>query len=248
MTIRERLAGDGPLVGAWCLVSDSPGVGGALARAGLDFVYLDLQHSAFGLERIAAWCDSVRTGGALPIVRPESSAAALGRLADIGAGGLIVPNVVSAEDARAIVNQVKHPPVGSRSVASSSKTGAEEPILVVQLESVAGCERMGEILAVPGIDVAVIGRNDLSAELGVPGELEHPWVTEWVDRLILTCRENGIVVGLLQPDADSAWRWYQRGVRWLPIGSDLAFLMRGASENVSTLATRVADPMARSAR
>lgn len=240
------LARGGIAVGTWVhLLSSAPGTA-LLASEGLDFLYIDMQHSPFTEDTVCDLVVGARLGGSVPVVRPPTKDYPVGRLLDIGAMGILVPGVTSAEDVTRVVDAAKYAPVGRRPIRSdpveaaarrsSGDDGRDEAMVVIQIESALALDRLDSILAVPGIDVAVVGRSDLSHDLGVPNEVEHPSVVAAVERVIEACAVHGVVPGLLVPDSASALTWIGRGIRWVPVGSDDRLLSQGIRATMAELA------------
>jgi 2-keto-3-deoxy-L-rhamnonate aldolase RhmA len=154
------------------------------------------------------------------------------------------------------VAEAKYTPVGSRSVSTFGPHTRYRPldaeylgwanretIVAVQFESAMAFDRIDEILSVPGLDVAVVGRNDLSHDLGVPGQLDGPEVTRYVELLIDRARAHDVVPGLLVGNAAAAVDWLARGVRWLPVGSEVSMLAGAASTAVAAVHERARDAL-----
>lgn len=187
-----------------------------LAFAGLDFIYMDMEHSATTHESLAHMIRAAEIGGATPLVRiPESVpgqyAGVVLRILDLGAMGVIVPHVDSREEAKAVVDAVKYAPAGRRGMFDVGrntgygtrmsgpdyvKRSNEETLVVIMIESVEGLENLPDILAVEGIDVVQIGSSDLSSSMGFRGDLSAPPVLAAIDRIIAQTRERKVAVGV----------------------------------------------------
>lgn len=246
-TLRSLAAGE-PVVGAW-LLSCSPRAAAVLAGTGIDWVGIDTEHAPYSPERVEA---TVRAVGeaATPIVRlPSVEAAAMGeakRALDAGAQGLIVPGVETVEGTERVVRSARFPPDGDRGVAGTVRandygegfdeylTSANEDTLVaIQLETPAAIDRVDEILAVDGIDVAFVGENDLSASLGYPGETDHPEVTAAVERTLDAARDAGVHPGIAARTPEALSDRIDRGFRFFLLGADLSFMRRGVAPFLS---------------
>jgi 4-hydroxy-2-oxoheptanedioate aldolase len=224
-------------IGTWIHTLSSTESAARFAAQGFDFVYIDMQHSGFSESTIQDLALGVRLGGALPVVRPPSKSYPLGRLMKLGAGGVLMPDMSTAAEVEDVVGQVKEHPVGHRAARAESiipvlsMGGREAPaplglheVVAIQIESAEGVENLSELLRVPGLDVAVVGRSDLSYALGVPGETRHPRVEEAVLSVIRQCQDAGVIPGLLVSDVEEAQVWIDRGIRWVPVGSDIRAL------------------------
>src|SRR5258706_5214574 len=175
-------------------------------QAGFDCVYVDMEHSPISLEPPPIICAGCQGLGITPLVRPPSHAADwISRALDGGAQALIVPNVSNAGEAQAIVSAARFPPLGRRSVmgptpalaykamplGETNKTLNSQTLLIVMIETPEGVERADEIAAVEGIDMLLIGSNDLCTEFGIPGELKHPKLRAAYEAVAPACQQHG---------------------------------------------------------
>ena len=189
----------------------SPDIAMIAAECGFDAIYADMQHSPLSLETVAAICVGALGQGITPLVRPPSHAGdAISRALDGGAQGVIVPNVNDAAQARAVVEHGRFPPLGHRSVMGPTpalgyralplgeinQTLNAETLIVVMLETPRGIANADEIAAVPGVDILLIGSNDLCTELGIPGQLRHPKLREAYETAAKACRAHGKTLGV----------------------------------------------------
>ncbi len=213
--------------------------------AGFDSLYVDLEHSSFSLETTGQICMAALAAGVTPLVRVPGIAV-VSRVLDGGALGVIAPHVRSAADARAYVAAAKFPPLGDRSAAGPlphlhyrSFPAAEADaalndatLLVVQFESDAALAKADEIAAVDGVDMVMIGTNDLLADWGLAGQYEHPRVREAYVAAIAACRRHGkhVGVGGLSSRPELAAEFVRMGARYVSTGTDLAFLLGAATE------------------
>ena len=170
----------------------------AIAKAcGFHWLFIDMEHSALDLETVQALCLAGLAAGLSPLVRvPEVSWAA--RVLDIGAGGIIVPHVETAAQARDVAQRCLFAPLGHRSLSGpmhqlglaalpaqeNMRRANAETVVVVMVESPLGVQNADDIAAVPGVDVILIGSNDLSAEMGIPGALDDPRIADILPKLI----------------------------------------------------------------
>jgi 4-hydroxy-2-oxoheptanedioate aldolase len=214
-----------------------------LARtAGFDTLYIDLEHSSFSLETCGQICIAALEVGIAPFVRvPANTPDYICRVLEGGALGVIAPHVRSAEDAKEVVRAAKFAPLGERSNASGlphlhfrSFPAAEAyaalndaTMVIVQFESAAALENTEEIVAVDGVDLVLVGLNDLLADWGIPGEYDHPRVHEVYARTIAACRKRGkhCGVGGLATRPDLVAEFVKMGARYVSTGTDLAFLL-----------------------
>jgi 2-keto-3-deoxy-L-rhamnonate aldolase RhmA len=208
--------------------------------AGFDGLYVDLEHSSFTFETTSQICIAALEAGITPLVRVPS-VAEVSRMLDGGALGVIAPHVQSADDARAYVAAAKFPPLGHRSAAgplphlhyrSFPPAAAEAALndatlLIVQFESEDALHHAEDIAAVEGVDIVMIGSNDLLADCGLTGQYEHPRLRDAYARTIAACRKHGkhVGVGGLASRADLAAEFVRMGARYVSTGTDLGFLL-----------------------
>ena len=187
-----------------------------MAFAGLDFVYLDMEHSATSHESLLHMIRAAEIGGATPLVRipeqlPGQYAGVILRILDLGALGVIIPHVDTGDEARAIVDAVKYRPQGNRGMFDVGRKSGygftfkgpeylrranEETLIIVMIESQEGLDNLDDILAVEGIDCVQIGSSDLSQSLGCAGVLDAPPVLAAIDRIMAATRRAGVAVGV----------------------------------------------------
>jgi 2-keto-3-deoxy-L-rhamnonate aldolase RhmA len=226
----------------------SPGVPLIYADAGLDFVWIDLEHTLASLERVGVVVQLARLAGITPLVRvPELQSGLIRALLDNGAQGVILPFVESPELARELVSWCRFHPRGRRGVGSPQLandftaisiaehvTRADEEILVaVQVESLPGVERIEEIVAVDGLDVVCLGLADLSVSCGVPGVVDDPRVVEAAQRVIASASARGVAAGVAgfygSPASEPPLTtWRSRGARFFQLFGDLGVLNAAA--------------------
>ena len=210
--------------------------------AGFDTLYVDLEHSSFSLETCGQICMAAVEAGIAPFVRvPANTPDYISRVLEGGALGIIAPHVRSADEARAVVRAAKFSPLGERSNAgglphlhfrsfSAPEAYAalnEATMVIVQFESAAALDKTEEIVAVDGVDLVLVGLNDLLADWGIPGQFDHPRVREAYAGTIAACRRHGkhCGVGGLSTRPDLVAEFVRMGARYVSTGTDLAFLM-----------------------
>jgi 4-hydroxy-2-oxoheptanedioate aldolase len=217
-----------------------------MKTAGFDWLFIDLEHGPTSIETVFSICVAALDAGIVPIVRvPAGERVLAARCLDSGALGIVMSHVDTAEDAKATVNALRFPPIGHRSVGGSYPQlgfrggGADEVIpvleratlLIATLETPKGVENAEAIAATPGIDALLIGGNDLSTEMGLPGQLGHPRMHEAVRHVVEACKRNGKAAGIggvYQPDLLKTY--IGLGMRMILSGSDISLLIAAAQE------------------
>lgn len=260
MNLARRRMADGGLVLCMGLRQarslDAVMIAGA---AGFDSVYVDLEHSPLSLETASTLCVGAPGLGVTPLVRVPSHAADwISRVLDGGAQGVIVPHVNSAEEAAAVVRAARFPPLGRRSVGGPgpalgyrglplgeiNDTLNRESLVIVMIETPEAVERADAIAAVDGVDVLLIGSNDLCTEMGIPGQLRHPRLAQAYERVAAACRAHGrhLGVGGIRGDAELQRSLLALGARFLIAGNDVGYLASAAGADVKTLRALVPSP------
>jgi 2-keto-3-deoxy-L-rhamnonate aldolase RhmA len=225
--------------------------------AGFDTLYIDAEHSSFSLETTGQICIAALAVGIAPFVRvPSHRPEHVGRVLDGGALGVIAPHVRSAGEARAVVRAAKFPPLGERSAAGGlphlqyrafpqAEANAalnDATMVIVQCESAEFLDHADEIMAVEGVDMALIGTNDLLADWGLTGQYEHPRVREAYERVIAAASKHGkhVGVGGLATRPQLAAEFVKIGARYVSTGTDLAFLLSACTEKAKQVSEMIA--------
>ncbi len=215
-----------------------------LGYQGWDFLVFDGEHGVIEPRDCEHMVRAAELRDVTPIVRvPTNQPSVILRLMDTGAHGLHVPWVNSGAEAEAAVRAVKYQPRGMRGLAAIraadfgqrapfSQYTAEanaETLVVVHIETREAVDRLGEIVAVDGVDVIFIGPTDLSHSLGVPGQVQHPLVQAAMAEIVATVEGSGLALGIMVGSAQAAQEWQRRGARYITIGFEalLAPAMRG---------------------
>lgn len=240
-SFRRRLRA-GKLLRGTMLTLPLPAVAEVLAEAGFDWLFVDAEHGPFELGDIAAVLQAVDRQLFCVVRVPAIDAMAIRRTLDLGAAGIIVPQVNTAEEAAAVVRYARYAPDGARGVGLARAHGygadfsgylerANRDVgIVVQAEHVRAVENIESIAAVPGIDAILIGPYDLSASLGRTGQLEHPEVVAAIDHMTEVCRSAGMPLGIFGLSAASVLPYARRGYTLLVAGVDAVLLSTGARQ------------------
>jgi 2-keto-3-deoxy-L-rhamnonate aldolase RhmA len=238
-SLRSALAQGPPLLATFNLLP-SAGMVELIAIAGFDAVIVDTEHGPHTLAEVQA---AVLAGQAcdLPVIVrvPDASAAGIGAVLDVGAGGVLVPQVHSAGAVARAVRAARYAPEGERGAnpyvraagyAGDPRSFAranEEVAVLVMMESAAALAAAPDILAVPGLDGIFVGPVDLSHSLGVPGQPEHPRVLSALREVAGLAAERNVAVGAFAATPERALDWYSRGARLVACGVDSALVLDG---------------------
>jgi 2-keto-3-deoxy-L-rhamnonate aldolase RhmA len=219
------------------------------AASGHDWMFIDAEHGAFNIQEITQLCIAALPTGVTPIVRVCAGAIdEATRALDNGALGIVVPHVDTAVAAKRIADAFHYPPNGHRSWGGPPAIYGYQPpatgeaqdainreiLTIVMLESPEAVRNADAIAAVDGVDVLFIGTSDLTAELGISGQMGHPKVIDAYQTVGDACRRHGKVLGMGGVyDQDNASRYVAMGARFLLTGSDHSYVMSGANERIS---------------
>jgi 4-hydroxy-2-oxoheptanedioate aldolase len=247
-SFRTRI-GRGPVLGPFSKTTD-PAMVEVMGLCGFDFVIIDLEHGPHDVSKLGNLIRAAEAGGLLPIVRVRAMDG-IGPALDLGAGGVQIPHVSSAEQARRAVEAARFAPVGHRGVCRYVRAArhsvldrrdyfsrANTVLVIAQVEGREGIEQLEAILEVEGIDIVFVGVYDLSQSVGRPGEVDHPQVQDLLERVCTRCRERGRVVGTFVEDPESAMRLAARGVHYLCYGVDIGLFARSCSDVVQSINAR----------
>ena len=201
----------------------------ALAHSGLDYVIIDTEHGCLSEETAADCILAAERGGLLPYVRiGDIRRPYVLRMLDIGARGLIVPNIRSVDQVRELVRHAKFPPLGQRGYCPNRTTGwgaeawAQDVMgymeesnrrckLIPQCETREALEQIEEIASLPGVDGIFVGPCDLSIDLGIPLQFDNPVLISAIERILAACKAAGKETIIFAGNMKDAVRWTKRG-------------------------------------
>jgi 4-hydroxy-2-oxoheptanedioate aldolase len=226
-------------------------IGRIMKSCGWDWLFIDLEHGAMTLDTASQISVAALDAWIAPIVRvPHGQLDMATRALDGGAWGIVMPHVDTPEDAAELVVHVKYPPQGHRSVmgalpqfgyrglgvGETAKIVNAEMLVTVMIETPLALENAEKIAAVPGVDVLLIGTNDLAMEMGIPGQFAHEKIVGAYEKVIAACRKHGKWPGMGGCYVDDLLRRYiAMGMRMILGGNDLPFLMAGATDRAKVL-------------
>ncbi len=237
--VRLKIEQRRPALGLVCRTL-SPVVVELIGLAGFDFVWIDMEHTAADFALVEQLCRAADSAGVESLVRvPDKSHSNILRALEAGAAIVNVPGIEEKCEAEGVVRAAKYYPIGQRGYCTSSRgTGyglgrraeqifreANERVMtMVQIESVRGVENASEICSVPGLDLVFIGVGDLSQELGIPGQFDHPKVVDSVDQVLRAIEAGGKTAAVQAETAEAAKRWLDRGAGVLSCGVDIPII------------------------
>ncbi|HJD96673.1 HpcH/HpaI aldolase/citrate lyase family protein [Mailhella massiliensis] len=239
----DKLSAGQGVVGTFCHLGGAA-VAECLSLSGLDYVIIDTEHGPFSDESTGEMIRAIALHQAEPFVRVrDSSRAAVLHALDLGAKGIIVPNVHTVEEARSLVEYAKFFPTGNRGFAFSrsaafgfasglgnvqeyfSSTNSHT-LLMPQCETRGSLEHIEEIAALEGIDGIFVGPYDLSVALGMPAKFQTQEFRDALSRVLRACRDNKKLAFLYVNTMDEARASFQQGYQGVAIGTDTAFLVK----------------------
>jgi 2-dehydro-3-deoxyglucarate aldolase/4-hydroxy-2-oxoheptanedioate aldolase len=225
--VKRTLEAGGVAFGTMVTEFATAGVARLAARAGAEFVLYDMEHTGYEFERMR-WCiAAARADELVPFLRvPDAEYDFVARALDIGAIGVMVPSIESAEEAQLVADAARYPPVGRRGfgrtfrddwaaegIPATLERANEETLVILQVETAAGVEHVEEIAAVDGVDLLWVGHFDLSTSLGAPGEFTAPAYERAVDRILAAADAAGKPVGIVSGTVEDARAALERGFR-----------------------------------
>ncbi len=248
--VKDRLGAGEVVVGTMAFEFSTTGIGGLAAAAGAEFIIYDMEHTGWGSDTTRVLLASTAGADIVPIVRvPAGLPYLIGQQLDLGAAGVMVPMVETAEAAQTVVGSTYYPPDGRRGAAfgiahddyiggdiRSKVASANENVLTIaQIETSAGVENADAIAAIEGIDVLFLGHFDLTNFLGIPGRFDDSRFTESVDRVAAAARDEGKALGCLALTVDDAKRWIDRGFTMITYAGDLWLYQRALADGISAI-------------
>jgi 2-keto-3-deoxy-L-rhamnonate aldolase RhmA len=244
--MKEKVKNGAVMKGVW-LELGSPAITEIAGLAGFDWGLLDMEHGIFGEDTLFSLIQGFSKSSTTPIVRlPDNNPALFKRALDMGAGGIMVPMVNSAAEAKAAVEAAKYPPEGKRGLACNTPaagfgikfneyfTEANENVtLIMQIETVEGLKNVDEIAAVDGVDIVFLGHVDMSLDLGKfqPGK---PRELGEAEQLVAeACRKHGKQAGMIIQYGQTVDSVIETGFKFIGLGSDTGCLVNGFKKILS---------------
>ena len=226
-------------------------IGKIMKTSGFDWLFIDMEHNSMDIDIASQISVAAQDAGITPLVRvPDFAHHHATRVLDCGAQGIVFPHVDDAETAKDLVSNCLYPPKGHRSMTGVmpqldfkkhpidevSKIINDDVIIVIMLESPTAIENVEEIASIQGIDVLLIGTNDLCMEMGIPGQYDNEKIKSAYRKVIDVCKKNNIVPGMGGVYTDDLMHEYiSMGMRFILSGSDLSFMMSGAKMRADDL-------------
>jgi 2-dehydro-3-deoxyglucarate aldolase/4-hydroxy-2-oxoheptanedioate aldolase len=249
-TLKQKLKNGETALGLWVTL-ESPSITEMALLLGLDWVCIDSEHGHLDFKEVLEHIRAANRSEVAVIVRvQEIEQGVIKRVLDLGADGIIVPQICTAEEVERAVYFAKYPPRGFRGVGGERATlwgrdlprtrSANENTLVIPLvETVAAGKNIESIMQVPGVDAFFFGPADFSASSGYLGEWEGPGVAEEILRIQSQIRARGFACGVMATDAANGQKRIAQGFQMVGIGADASLLIRGMADMMQALGRSV---------
>jgi 2-keto-3-deoxy-L-rhamnonate aldolase RhmA len=237
-----------PILGAWLQLTD-PLISRNLSKIGFDFLLIDWEHAAINVESLQNILYGFENSDTCPLVRlPKNDPLWTKWALDLGAEGVVVPNIQTAEEAKLAVASCKYPPKGIRGwgpkipsnffvdIDTYNVEANNRTVAILQIEHIRGVENLDDILRVPGIDSIFIGPADLSASLGILGQWKNPLLIDNIKKIINKTKSAGLPVSMaVDESAPEVLRWISEGVQIVTLGMDWTFIQEQALDSLQAV-------------
>ena len=248
---KEKILNGELCLGVGLRQSRTVDIGKIMATSGYDWLFIDMEHNSMDIDIASQISVAAQDAGITPIVRvPDFAHHHATRVLDCGAMGVVFPHVENADIAKKLVSYCLYPPKGHRSmtgvlpqldfkqnaIAEVASIINENMLIVIMLESPEAIENVETIAAIDGVDVVLIGTNDLCMEMGIPGDYSNPKVKNAYIKVIEACKKYGKTPGMGGVYNEELMSEYiKMGMKFILSGSDLSFMMQSATQRSNKL-------------
>ncbi len=248
--LKEKLQAGTPALGVWSIIH-SPVVTEVMATGGLDFQILDMEHGIYDLHALDAGIRACETVGCSPLVRvPGLDPSSIQSALDLGAHGVVIPQIADAKAARQAVQAAKFAPLGNRGfnpfvraggyglpvAERGPKLGNDFGLTVLIIETLKAYEELDEILAIEGLDALYLGVYDMSVAFGCMGETKHPKILKFLESAIPRIRKAGKIAGLMLSSREDFSHYLGMGAQLFVSGVDTHLIRSAIADGVRTFA------------
>jgi 2-keto-3-deoxy-L-rhamnonate aldolase RhmA len=245
-SLKQKLLANQPTLGTWLTIPD-PIIAEIMAKAGFDWVAIDMEHTMTGLSKAGSLIQTIDLCGISALVRLTSNDAnQIKRVMDAGADGVIVPMVNTRAEAEKAVAATRYMPAGNRGVglyrAQDFGNGFKNyvewqkagPVVVVQIEHIDAVANLEQIISVDGVDAIMIGPYDLSCSMGIPGDFSRPEFQETLDKVNVIMKSTGKCSGIhiVEPDLHALSSHLDKGYKFIAYSVDMRVLDVGLRKGV----------------
>jgi 2-keto-3-deoxy-L-rhamnonate aldolase RhmA len=248
--LRKRVLSGECVYGTMIRQARDPGAPSIFAAAGYDFVFIDMEHGNYNMETVADLIRGAKSAGIATIIRvPHLETHFISRVLDAGAEGIMVPMTSTKEQAEEIVRYSKYTPLGQRGFGNQTgqtdyrplktpdfmKEANENTLIVAQIETREAIENIEVILDVEGIDVGLIGPNDLSISMGIPDQMGSEIITKAIDKVVESAKKKGKASGIHIGNIEALKKWRTKGMTVLVFSTDIGFMYNASKSNLEEL-------------
>jgi 2-keto-3-deoxy-L-rhamnonate aldolase RhmA len=248
--LRKRVLAGECVYGTMIRQARDPGAPVIFTSAGYDFVLIDMEHGNYNMETVADLIRGAKSAGIAPVIRvPHLETFFISRALDAGAEGIMVPMTSTKEQAEAIVRYSKYTPIGQRGFGTQTgqtdykplkalefmKEANEHTLIIAQIETREAIENVDAIISTEGIDVGLIGPNDLSISLGIPDLMGSERLTQAIDRVVETAKKRGKASGIHIGNAELVRKWRAKGMTVLACSTDIGFMFNASKSTLDEM-------------
>lgn len=237
MTLKEKLYKGMSVIGTWCELP-SPEVINVLAKAGLDFVIIDMEHGSMDFKTASHMIFAAESDNCSPIIRvSRNDESDILRSLEIAPKGIIVPHIESVEDRKKAISHIKFSPLGMRSLNPYTRAGSyqsskdftkkqnEDILSIIIIEGKKGISQLEKIIDDKSVDIIYVGAYDLSIALGIPGDTKNKMIVEMLKDIVKKAKKKNKIVGYMFHDQDEYLFLKQLGVQFLCYRVDTAVIL-----------------------
>jgi 2-keto-3-deoxy-L-rhamnonate aldolase RhmA len=245
--MKRELAAGNVCLGATITIY-SPAIAELLSRVGLDWLWIDTEHTALSLEEVSVILQATNGTDVSTVIRvPWNDKTLIKRALDTGPDGILVPMINSAADAEAAVRAMKYPPRGERGAGIGRaqcygmqmgeylSTANDEVMFIAQIEHVEAIANIDEIVAVAGLDSVMIGALDLSGSMGKLGQTDDPEVEEAVQKVLAACQRVSLPCGIVALGPEATNRRIKQGFTSIITGIDVLWIHGAARAGLAEI-------------
>jgi 2-keto-3-deoxy-L-rhamnonate aldolase RhmA len=250
MGLRKRVLAGECVYGTMIRQARDPGAPSIFAAAGYDFVFIDMEHGNYNMETAADLIRGAKSAGIATIVRvPRLETFFISRILDAGSEGIMIPMVSNREQAEEIVRYSKYTPLGHRGFGNQTgqtdykplkttdflKEANEHTLIVAQIETQEAVENVDSILGVDGIDVGLIGPNDLSISMGIPDQMGSEMIAKAIGNVVEAAKKKGKASGIHIGNIEILKKWREKGMTVLAYSTDISFMYSASKSSLEDL-------------
>jgi len=248
--LRKRVLSGECVYGTMIRQARDPGAPSIYGAAGYDFVFVDMEHGNYSMETVADLIRGAKSAGIAPMIRiPHLETHFISRVLDAGAEGIMVPMTSTREQAEEIVRYSKYTPIGLRGFGTQTgqtdykplkavefmKEANDHTLLIAQIETREAIENIDAILGLEGIDVGLIGPNDLSISLGIPDQMGSEELKKAIDKVVETAKKKRKATGIHIGNIEALKTWRTKGMTVLVYSTDISFQYNASKSSLEEL-------------